>query len=115
MLNMNMTGCDKEKTAVGPNGEKCFSAKAIKSVKGQNGLVYYHPQEELYAIYVSMPGTYDSQDVGFLCEVPDDLRKDGLTVNFSGSYYPYKEDRKPPTGGTEYYFLELKKYKISSE
>lgn len=115
MLNMSMTGCNKEKTTVGPNGDKCFSGKAIKSVKEKKGLVYYHSQEELYAIYVSIPGTFDSQDIGFICEVPDDLKKDGLIVYFSGSYYSYKEDRKPPVAGAKYYFLDLKEYKISSE
>lgn len=115
MLNVSMSGCDKEKATVGPNGEKCFSGKIIKRVKNQKGLVYYHSEEERYVISVSIPGTYDSQDVGFLCAAPDVLKKDGLIVYFSGNYYSYKEDRKPPLSGQKYYSLELKKYNVSGE
>ena len=112
-LTMGLSGCNKAN--VGPDADRCFSGKAIKSVKNQKGLVGYDPLEEKYVINASIPGTYDSQDTGFVCNMPESLRKEGLVVTFSGKYYSYKEDRKPMLGGQEYYFLDVTKFRIIEE
>ncbi len=118
MLTMSMSNCGTDKNDAAPkntNTETCFDGEIIKSVKAQTGTIYYHPVENQYALYVSIPGTFDSQDVGFICDKLDTLKKDGLKVNFSGNYFSYKKDRVPPIGGQKYYFLDITSFKTGDQ
>jgi hypothetical protein len=113
VLYVVISGCgDKKNNPLPGNEDKCFSGKVLKNVNDQKGRVQYNPFEKSYAIYGSIPGTYDSVDAGFICDKLDSLKKDGLIVNFSGNYYAYKPDVKSPVGGLEYYYLDLTNFKI---
>jgi hypothetical protein len=115
VLLLCIIGCSDSKEDVSPENaesQTCFSGKSIKKVKNQKGTIYYDLYEKRYAVYVSIPGTVDSQDVGFLCDNLNTLKKDNLSITFTGEYHSYLEDRKPPVGGQKYYFLEIKKFKI---
>lgn len=92
-----------------PQSEDCRPGQVIKTVKDQNGTVRFNARENRYAIYVSIPITYDSQDLGFVCHLPDSLRKEGLSIIFDGKYHTYEKDRLPPLGGQVYYYLTLDK------
>jgi len=113
LLSISMLSCgdggDSPTSKIG----NCFSGKAIKSVKNQKGTVYYNADENQYAVYVTIPGTYDSVDAGFICDKLDTLKKDGLSINFDGNYLPYKEDRKPSMGGLKYYYLNITDFQVN--
>lgn len=116
MLVFVIVGCagDQQEVSVENSANQPCLTKIVKKVKDQKGIVYYHPDEQRLAVYVTIPGTYDSQDVGFICENLETL-KDGLSITFSGNYFSYEKDRKPPVGGQKYYFLEVENFKIEHE
>ena len=109
MLLLSFSRC-KEKTA-NPIQSECISGNILKSVKQRSGTIYYNSLENRYALYASEQGTYDSQDIGFLCNPPDSLKKDSLAVSFDGNYYAYEKDRVAPIGGATYYYLLITKLK----
>ncbi|HEV7382330.1 MAG TPA: hypothetical protein VGN64_21190 [Dyadobacter sp.] len=115
LLLIGMTNCSKDETIIDPERGDCFSGAILKSVKQQNGTVYYNSNEEKYAVYVTIPGTIDSRDVGFICATSDTLKTDGLSINFDGNYYSYEKGRNSPIGRTEYYYLNITQFKINKE
>jgi hypothetical protein len=116
LLFVSMLGCTGDDAApqVLQMGD-CFTGKVIKSVKNQKGTVYYNANEKQYAVYVTIPGTYDSRDVGFICDKPETLKVDGLSVNFDGNYFAYEKDKKPQTGGEKYYYLAINDFEINKK
>lgn len=85
----------------------CGSGKIEKSVSNTEGIVYYNTEEKAFNIVVTIPNTYDSQDIGFVCELPENLEQDGTKVIFSGDYRDY--GKHAAIGGQEYYYLTLSK------
>ena len=81
-------------------------SRVIKSVTNETGRVFYNQFEQRYMIIVST-GTYDSQDVGLLCDLPAEFRHDGLRIIFSGSYRAMCN--RPPVffAGQTYYYLQI--------
>ena len=69
----------------------------------------YHGNTGLYCIIYTVPNTTDSQLFGYVCNMPDDFKKSGLKVLFSGEYYHAYKDIKP-TGhdGQALLYLRLK-------
>lgn len=115
VLLLSIIGCSDGKEDISPEkaeSQTCFSGKSLKKVKSQKGTIYYDAYEKRFAVYVTIPGTFDSQDVGFLCDNLDILKKDNLLITFTGEYHSYLEGRKPPVGGQNYYFLDIQKFKI---
>lgn len=110
---LTMSFSCNEKTSIPIQNEECLSGKILKSAKDRTGKVYYNSLEKKYAIHASERGTYDSQDIGFLCNPPDSLKKDGLSVTFDGDYYAYEKDRVAPVGGATYYYLQIMKLKTN--
>lgn len=88
----------------------CQLGKPIGKVSNEKGIIWYNSSTQSYAVYYSVAGSYDTQLVGFICNITDSLRKDGLEITFSGNYYPYNE-KEPAIWGQEYYTLELTKIK----
>ncbi len=111
MLAMSMSQCGDN--GVGLSNESCFSGKPTKTVKDQKGIIYYDSEAKLYAVSAHIPGTYDSVDVGFICDNLDSLKKEGLKITFDGNYLPYKAARKPSVAGIEYYYLDIIKFDIN--
>ena len=89
--------------------EPCPNAgKFVKKVELVTGQVNLDSTRHQYAIQRAIPGTYDSVDVGYVCNLPEEFRQAGLQVEFSGSYY--ENDEVPASfGGLENYYLTITK------
>jgi hypothetical protein len=89
--------------------ELCPDAgKFVKKVESVTGLVQFDSTRQQYLIQRAIPGTYDSVDVGYLCNLPEEFRQPGLKVEFSGSYY--ENDEVPASfAGLENYYLTVSK------
>jgi len=91
---------------------KCGSSKLVKKVNKQKGIFHYNTHFNRYTISVSEPNTYDSVDVGLICNAPTlkslpTVSPDGLPVVFSGKYRESEE--LSPIAGTTFYELEIDK------
>lgn len=110
------SGCNKEKDTLKPSAENCHSGKIVKSVRNQKGIVQSNAAGDQYSISVHIPGTYDSVDVGFICEASAIPKQAGLKIYVSGNYYAYTGDEK--TGypaGVELYLLDVTSFKVRDE
>ena len=83
------------------------STKVLKSVAGQKGIVRYNSNEQKHTIVVTIPNTYDSQDIGVVCNLPDNLKIDGLSVTFDGDYRQYDKIPSVKVGGQTFYYLVI--------
>ena len=84
------------------------TTSVVKKAVKLTGVVYYNTYDKVYQIIYHIPGTYDSQDIGFVCNLPADLQKSGSQITFDGDYL--KLDRPvitPQTGGQNFYYLKL--------
>lgn len=90
----------------------CFDGKVVKSVEDQRGVITYDPSEKRYGVQVHLAGTIDAVDTGFFCENLDSLKKEGRVIRFRGDYLSYPKERRPPIGGTTYYYLHIKHFEI---
>lgn len=106
--------CQDEDMVMG--GKDCGSpSKVVKKVKDQRGILYYNEMEEIYAISVAVPQTYDVVDIGLLCNLPEEYKipnKEGeiTWVIFSGKYG--ESEKVAAVVGATYYNLELTKIKF---
>lgn len=93
--------------------ELCSDAgKFVKKVKSVTGSVLFDSTRQQYAIRRGIPGTYDSVDVGYLCNLPEEFRQTGLKVEFSGSYYGNDEVLASFAGLENYYLTVTKIAKV---
>jgi len=90
----------------------CADHSFAKSVSDVKGRIWFHSEFQQYAIHRSIPCTYDSQDIGILCSVPENFKTDGLEVVFGADYYHYNGEELPEPAGVTYYYLELKKIQL---
>ncbi len=85
----------------------CFESRPlVRRSSNLTGRISFSKKENLYSINRSVPGTYDSVWVGFVCNLPDEYKVLNKQVVFSGEY------RKGPEGvlifaGEETYYLFL--------
>ena len=84
---------------------ECGAGKVLKKISRETGIVRYDAGERKYAVVVTVPNTYDSQNVGFVCNLPASLQKEGVSIMFDGEYRPH--GKKPMLGGLKYYYLKL--------
>ena len=104
---------DDKESAVLFGSQECRSdGKIVKSVNNQKGIIFYHAGEGKYGISYGITGTYDSVDVGFLCEIPDSLQKTGLQVVFSGNFFPFDKKLPANLAGLTYYYLDVTDLKL---
>ena len=81
-------------------------AKTAKRVVDQRGLVAFDIVLNRWVVIVSIEGTYDSQDVGIVCDnLPEAYQQEGEWVIFSGTYKRYSGEDRPPFPGQVYYYL----------
>lgn len=96
--------CGKDDALKPINGD-CGSGEVLKKAKKRIGTVVSNPADSTYIISYHEPGTYDSVDFGYVCNLPDNMKEVGLKVEFSGEY------RKHPLpgafGGSTNYYLKL--------
>ena len=85
------------------------SRRTVREVADYPGRVAYDDNEDRWVI-ISSPEevTYDSQNIGLVCgELPEEFRKPGLQVRFSGKFKSICEDNKALVGGHVYYYLHV--------
>lgn len=84
------------------------SSRTVKEVSNVPGFVAYHEEESKWMIVHSIAGTFDSQDLGILCDsLPKEFQQIGTKVLFSGEYKSYDKDARPPLSGQTFYYLHL--------
>jgi ABC-type Fe3+-hydroxamate transport system substrate-binding protein len=83
----------------------CAEAGAtVRTVTDVAGTVTFDRAIQRYKIMAHEAGTIDVVDVGVVCgTLPDDLRKEGSKVVFSGTYKAYPNPPAAPAGYTTYY------------
>ncbi len=82
--------------------------ETVKEVADQTGIMSYDQAVEKWTIIVSIQGTYDSQDIGIICnELPENLKSEGLSVVFDGVYKAKCGDNRAAIPGSVYYYLHL--------
>ncbi len=92
----------------------CNLKNFVKSVVDTEGTIWYDTQANAYSVFVGIEGTYDSQDIGIACNLPDNFKTDGLKILFNGRYFEC-EEFVPLMPGQTYYHLELAKIKSIAE
>jgi hypothetical protein len=106
LLGLWLNSCGKEDFQDGLMS--CGLEGQVKSVRDAKGVVSFNSVEQVYVVAVHHEGTIDSEDIGFVCNLPEEYQHDGFRVRFSGSYYEYDEKYgRPAVGGQTYYYLEL--------
>ncbi|MGV3561366.1 MAG: hypothetical protein ACO1O2_24630 [Larkinella arboricola] len=105
LLILLFSGCQQKPPF--PQDESCFKGTTLKKVRDREGVIAFNSIENKYSINTHVAGTYDSQGIGFLCNLPDSLKQNGRLVHFDGHYYKYDEGRTPNVGGTTYYYLKI--------
>lgn len=83
----------------------CPNAGAyVKHIKKGSGQVYYDSTQS--SLFIRVPNSFDSYDIGYAYNLVDKFQKTGLNVRFSGSYYDYNGT---PYGvaGNKYFYLSL--------
>lgn len=79
----------------------------VKEVVSAEGIVWFNPFIKQYQISVST-GTLNTQDICFVCDLPEEFEKEGLRVTFTGEYYTFKGE-VPQVIGASYYYLTVKR------
>ncbi len=92
----------------------CNLENIIKSANNSKGTIWYDTLSQSYSVFTGVEGTYDSQDIGITCNLPDDYQTEGLKILFNGNYYSC-EEFSPLIPGQTYYYLEITKIKPLSE
>lgn len=88
----------------------------MKKVVDERGIVSFDNVVDKWIIAVSIEGTYDSQDVGIVCDdLPDEFQEVGRWVIFSGEYKKYAGEQKPPFPGQVYYYLFISNIKTPQD
>lgn len=106
LLMSNKCGTEDADTLI-----RCDLKNVVKTVSDASGTIWFDSQAQAYAIFSGIDGTYDAQDIGIACNLPDNYKKEGLKVIFSGKYFENKS-LTPQMPGQEYYNLELTKIRL---
>ena len=108
MLLCTAETCEKtevSKAAEALPSESCGTdKKTVKTVSNIEGKIEFESVLQQYSIRRTIPGTYDSQDIGLLCgTIPQNLQQVGTKVLFSGAYKEYDKPSPATIGGVTYY------------
>lgn len=80
------------------------------TVSNKEGMIVYSNKYNRYAVSltVATPNNIDSQVIGFLCELPSELKTIGLRVIVSGTLKNFNidENMTPEIAGQDLYFFE---------
>jgi hypothetical protein len=83
-----LEGCEEEELQ--ELGD-CNMEVLVKSVSQAKGFVRYEEQEKSYAILGLIPGKFDSQDIGVVCNLSEIFEVVSPVVSISGNYYQNSE------------------------
>lgn len=90
--------------------------KLIKRIQNVTGKISYNSFDKVYQIVNHVSGTIDAANIGFVCNLPDELKREGLSVTLDGEYYEIdKVINTPRAGGHVYYYLQLTKVQFNKE
>ena len=106
------SGCEKDQSNI--DIKSCNLSNMVKPASNLRGTVWFKSSINSYAIYVGVEGSYDSQDVGIVCNLPEKYQVDGLKIMFSGKYFKYEKDIFQQLPGQTYYILELSKIELEN-
>lgn len=114
---LSAVGCQKsesEDNLPAFTSESCIpNGQVVKTVTNVEGIISFHSTLNQYYIQRSVPGTFDSIDIGLLCgTVPTGLKVIGSKVLFSGVYKTYDKPSPAVMGGQTFYYLEVTKAQI---
>lgn len=108
-------GCEKDEALSKEDG--CGFApcdprkKTVKEVTDQVGRIGYiekEKKEKKWIIIVSIPQTYDSQDLGIVCgDLAEEFQEVGKMVKFTGKYKDKCDDNRGILPGQTYYYLHV--------
>lgn len=76
--------CKKEKE-LSPECSEC--GKETGEIEDRRGSVLYDSTFARYYIMMGVPGTFDTFDVGYLCELPEEFQEVGKGVVVSGTLF----------------------------
>ena len=114
-LALMVLGCDKGKeksiTQFEIINESCNLKNPIKFINESMGSIQYSDRAKAYCIFTSIEGTYDSVNVGVICNLPESYKKDGIKVLYSGNYFKYDVNFTLFPGET-FYHQELSKIRL---
>lgn len=83
-------------------------------VNNKEGIVVYYQKYDRWAIYssINIAGNIDSKMIGLSCDIPSDMKIEGLAITFSGTFKKFNSDENitPQMGGEELYFLSLMQF-----
>lgn len=104
--------CNQEDHKVS-NLKNCDLENPIKSLSEIEGMIWYDSLTQQYSIFSGIDGSYDLQDIGIPCNLPENFHKQGLKISFDGSYYKCEEFTSHIPGQT-YYYLEITKIETTN-
>ena len=85
----------------------CNRETFVKSVTNMDAKIRFDTNLKTYV--VAAPIGMDGSDIGLVCDLQKQLKKDELSVVFDGSFYEYDGEARPILGGDTYYYLEVVK------
>lgn len=92
------------------DSNNCNGRELLKTTKNVSGTVHF--DGSTYVIRSSHENTYDSVDVGFVCNMDDAFKKEGLELQFDAQYFKYDGSEKPAFPGTSYYYLSIRNVRL---
>lgn len=105
-----INGCGKDnELSSGCDLASCDPQKnTVKEVTDQSGSINYSQEEKKWLIIVSIPNTYDSQDIGIVCTgLPKKFQEVGREVLFSGEYKEKCDETKGMLPEQTYFYLHI--------
>lgn len=93
------------------SSDECPHTEVVNNIANKKGRILLDTTANVYKLYSGIDGSYDSQDVGVICNLPKQFQKDDIEVLFSGTYYKYDGQIKKKLPGQKFYYLELTQIK----
>lgn len=111
-----LMGCDlqNDQSSEPLSGGECPQTEVVNKLSDRKGRILLDTTANVYKLYSGIDGSYDSQDVCVVCNLPKEFQKDDIEVLFSGTYYANKEQITGKLPGQTFYYLELTHIKLSN-
>lgn len=106
VVSIGSLGCKKEAT----DGFCKISRSEYLTITNKEGIIVYSSKHNRYGISlkVTTANNIDTQVIGFVCDLKQELRTIGLLVRSSGTlrHFNIDENIKPEIAGQELYYFE---------
>lgn len=101
-----LLGSCKKQDLMGDCGGGTAFVREVTQVEGR---VYLDTAKNQYIVRVL--NSFDSHDVGYVCNLPLEFQKEGLAVRFSGRYFEY-DKQAFGVAGDKFYYLAVDEIKV---